>query len=171
MSSRRAPGESTDRLIGNGREPSPELVAVLADRIADLLAERLQAQLGQLLTDRRLDAAIQPPSSKIQKPPASKCRPVAKTEGGLWSAREIARHYGVTVNFVYQHANELGCIRLGGGNCARLRFDPDVVQARWAQVGGALPSERPRRRRSQPRRRRTIRHSDAEFLLEFEREP
>ena len=36
---------------------------------------------------------------------------------GLWTARRVAAHYGVSASFVYQRADELGCIRLGGGKC------------------------------------------------------
>jgi hypothetical protein len=89
----------------------------------------------------------------------------------LWSARRVAAHYGVSISFVYQHADELGCVRLGGGTCARLRFDPAALQARWAQIGGALPAERPRRRRSRSRRRAVTQQRDEDLLLEFEREP
>ena len=68
-------------------------------------------------------------------------------------------------------ARELWSVRLGGGTCARLRFDPVALQARWAQIGGALPAERPQRRRSRPRRAPSPHQHDEDLLLEFEREP
>ncbi|MGA8720776.1 MAG: hypothetical protein WB557_22425, partial [Solirubrobacteraceae bacterium] len=68
-------------------------------------------------------------------------------------------------------ADELGCVRLGGGTCARLRFDPVALQARWAQIGGALPDQRHERRRSRPRREPAGHQHDEDLLLEFEREP
>lgn len=58
---------------------------------------------------------------------------------GLWTARHVAAHYEVGVRFVYQHADELGCIRLGGGRRPRLRFDPRIVRERWPVVGDTPP--------------------------------
>ncbi len=128
-------------------EQAEDPIAALADQIADRVALRLGPQLSRL---------------------------AAPTDGSrapeLWTARRVASHYGVGISFVYQHADELGCVRLGGGTCARLRFDPVALQARWAQIGGALPDERPRRRRSRERRPATQRH-DEDLLLEFDREP
>jgi len=69
----------------------------------------------------------------------------------LVDATEIARRFGVSRDFVYGHADDLGAVRLGDGPRARLRFDP-------AKVGRALrkPPEKPA---PQPRRRRTQRNS------------
>ena len=80
-------------------------------------------------------------------------------------------HYGVGISFVDELADELGCLRLGGGSCARLRFDAFVVQARWTEVGGALPTDRPQRRQSKPRHRPATHQPDEDLLLEFERAP
>ncbi|MGZ4331011.1 MAG: hypothetical protein ACXVXL_23770 [Solirubrobacteraceae bacterium] len=131
-----------------GFDQAEDPIAALADQIADRLAIRLGPQLTGLV------ASTDPAPARE-----------------LWSARRVAAHYGVGVSFVYQHADELGCVRLGGGRCPRLRFDPVTVQARWAQVGGALPGERPQRRRSQPRRRPPTHPHDEDLLLEFECEP
>jgi hypothetical protein len=132
----------------DGFDRSDDPIAALADQIAERVAFRLGPQLT------RLAASTDPAPARE-----------------LWSARRVAAHYGVSVSFVYQHADELGCVRLGGGSCARLRFDPVGVQARWAQIGGALPPERPQRRRSPPRRRPAPHQHDEDHLLEFEREP
>jgi hypothetical protein len=69
----------------------------------------------------------------------------------LVDATEIARRFGVSRDFVYDHADDLGAVRLGNGPKARLRFDP-------TKVGRALrkPPEKPA---PQPRRRRTQRSS------------
>jgi hypothetical protein len=132
----------------DGFEQAEDPIAALADQIADRVALRLGPQLSRL---------------------------AAPTDGSpapeLWTARRVASHYDVSVSFVYQHADELGCVRLGGGSCARLRFDPAAVKARWAQIGGALPPERPKRPRSRPRRPPANREHDEDLLLEFEREP
>jgi hypothetical protein len=42
---------------------------------------------------------------------------------GLADVAEVARRLGVHENWVYAHAEELGAIRLGSGEKARLRFD------------------------------------------------
>jgi hypothetical protein len=62
----------------------------------------------------------------------------------LVDARELAEQLGVNVSFVYDHAAELGAIRLGNGQKARIRFD--VERAREA-----LDASR-RRRRGRPRK-------------------
>ena len=132
----------------DGFDQAEDPIAALADQIADRLARRLAPQLTRLVA------------------PAE-----ASPTPELWTARRVASHYGVGVSFVYKHAEELGCVRLGGGSCARLRFNPETVQDRWAQVGGALPAERPQRRRSKPRRRRSTYQLDEDILLEFDRGP
>jgi hypothetical protein len=142
------PNTSEDLIAVEGFDQAEDPIAALADQIADRVALRLGPQLTRL---------------------ASSTDPAPARE--LWSARRVAAHYGVSVSFVYQHADELGCVRLGGGSCARLRFDPVAVQARWAQIGGALPAEQPQRRRSRPHRRSTTHQHDEDLLLEFEREP
>jgi hypothetical protein len=138
---------SEDLIAVEGFDQAEDPIAALADEIADRLAFRLGQQLTRL-------AASTGPGHAVE----------------LWSARRVAAHYDVSLSFVYQHADELGCVRLGGGSCARLRFDPVAVQARWAQVGGALPAEPPGRRRSRPRRRPAKQQHDEDLLLEFERE-
>ena len=92
--------------------------------------------------------------------------------GALWTARHVAAHYGVTANFVYGHANELGCIRLGTGPCARLRFDPRVVRERWSMVG-RLPALRRTTQKHAGSQRRSRSGSDNRRyeLLDFDREP
>jgi hypothetical protein len=137
-----------DLIAVEGFDQAEDPIAALADQIADRVAFRLGPQLT------RLAASTDPAPARE-----------------LWSARRVAAHYGVSLSFVYQHADELGCVRLGGGSCARLRFDPVAVQARWALIGGALPDERPQRRRSQRHRRRATHQHDEDFLLEFKREP
>lgn len=46
---------------------------------------------------------------------------------GLADAAEVARRLRVHENWVYAHAQELGVIRLGEGEKARLRFDLEQV--------------------------------------------
>lgn len=132
----------------DGFDQAEDPIAALADRIADRVALRLGRQLTRL-------------AARDHASPAPE----------LWTARRVASHYRVDISFVYRHADELGCVRLGGGNCPRLRFDPAAVQARWAQVGGALPAERPQGRRSKPRRRPASHMHGEDLLLEFDPEP
>jgi hypothetical protein len=52
------------------------------------------------------------------------------------SAAEVARLWGVHRRWVYEHADELGARRLGGGRRPRLRFDPDEVAKRLGEPPG-----------------------------------
>ena len=47
------------------------------------------------------------------------------TTFGLVDARELAGELGVSTDYVYAHATELGAMRLGAGPKARIRFDLD----------------------------------------------
>ena len=132
----------------DGHDRSDDPISALADQIAD----RLAVKLGMRLMEGAATAESDP--------------------RGLSTARQVAAHYDVGVRFVYQHADELGCIRLGGGRRPRLRFDPRIVRERWAAVGDVLPKPAPTRRRARSNssgqrggRRRTYE------LLEFEQEP
>ena len=68
----------------------------------------------------------------------------------LVDAAAIARLFGVSRDFVYQHADELGAVRLGGGPKARLRFDP-------ARVGRVL--RKPPKKTTPASRRHTRRRA------------
>jgi hypothetical protein len=59
-------------------------------------------------------------------------------------ANEVARRHGVSRAFVYEHADELGAIRVGAGPRPRLRFDPAAVGERLAAaVAPGGPKSRP----------------------------
>jgi len=60
--------------------------------------------------------------------------------GRLIDAQEVARRYGVSRAFVYEHADEVGAIRVGAGPRPRLRFDAATVGERLV---GASPASRP----------------------------
>jgi hypothetical protein len=150
-------------------DPAALFVSALADEIADRLATRLGPQLveiveanrSELISHERPRAASIGESSKAESP-----------EDALWTAGRVAAHYDVAVRFIYQHADDLGCVRLGAGARPRLRFDPDVVRERWPRVGGALPELGPTRLRSTPRSEPSRRRRPASFeLLDFDREP
>ena len=42
---------------------------------------------------------------------------------------EVADRFGVSRSWVYEHAEDLGVVRLGAGPRARLRFDPSQVSS------------------------------------------
>jgi hypothetical protein len=65
----------------------------------------------------------------------------------LLTAEEVARWWGIGRRWVYDHAEELGARRLGGGRRPRLRFDPDEVAERLGEPGGGGDG-----RRSEPMR-------------------
>jgi hypothetical protein len=75
----------------------------------------------------------------------------SRTSAELVDAAEIARRFGVSRDFVYDHADDLGAVRLGNGPKARLRFDP-------AKLGRAL-GKPPEKAAPQAHRRRTQRSS------------
>lgn len=69
----------------------------------------------------------------------------------LVDAAEIARRFNVTRDYVYEHATELGAVRLGDGPRARLRFDLERVVEALAPRPFA---DRPEPARSRPPARR-----------------
>jgi len=79
------------------------------------------------------------------------------TDPDLIDAAEVARRFGVSRDYVYRHADELGVIRLGVGPRPRKRFAPATVRA-WFEhrvVGDAEP-ERQRVSRRAVRRVRSV---------------
>jgi hypothetical protein len=84
------------------------------ERLADLVAERVVEQLA---------------TTPVQPAPQ------------LVDATTLARRLGVDRSFIYEHADELGAIRLGEGPRARLRFDVDQAAAALTarQTGNASP--------------------------------
>src|SRR5947209_220590 len=113
------------------------------DRLADLLVDRLAARLGGLVPER-----VEP----------------------LVDAVEIARLFGRTRSWVYEHAGELGAVRLGSGPRPRLGFSPARVAAHFEPVSEPTPLTLPEP--AQPRRarrRRADRTASGAELLRFRR--
>jgi len=109
------------------------------DRLADLLAERLAVRLTGL--------------------------PSAQTEA-LVDAAEIARLHGRTRSWVYEHAGELGAVRLGSGRRPRLGFSPARVAAALEKVDEPAPAQPPQLATpGRARRRRTDRTPSGAKLL------
>ncbi len=74
----------------------------------------------------------------------------------LLDAAHLAELLGVSRATVYDHAAELGAIRIGDGDRPRLRFDPAVAIAAW-QTREPEPEPQPRA----PARRRAPRDTTA----------
>jgi hypothetical protein len=142
---------TTSGLFG---DPADPIIALLADQIAERLAQRLGPRLAGM---------IQPGEPNVVAPADE-----TESREGLWTARHVAAHYRVDVRFVYQHADELGCVRLGGGPRPRLRFDPRAVRERWPTIGQALPVASTQRTR--PKSRARCGKQRGYELLEFDRE-
>jgi len=82
----------------------------------------------------------------------------APTTGQLLDATQLARHLGVTRTWVYEHAHQLGAIRLGTGTKARLRFDLHTATTALTRLHDQDPwpadtTSQSTRRRGRPRRR------------------
>jgi hypothetical protein len=91
----------------NDRDPSLPAVVQLDSATIDQVAERVAELLSQrIAAPETVRGAVEP---------------------GLLSAAEVSRWWGVDRSWVYDHADQLGAIRLGNGKRPRLRFDPDRV--------------------------------------------
>jgi hypothetical protein len=151
-------------------DPADPIIALLADEIADRLAQRLGPRLAGIIDP---DGPKTAAGAAVPRRGGDGQRSARSTEAvggeGPWTARRVAAHYGVAQSFVYQHADELGCVRLGGGKCPRLRFDPQVVRERWPSIGESLPAVSAQRTRSDPRTRRARRAKQRGYeLLDFD---
>jgi hypothetical protein len=81
-------------------------------------------------------------------------------------AAAVAERFGVSRAWVYEHAEELGALRLGGGSRPRLRFDPVRVEAALSRRRdrSSLDAEVPAPAANRPRRRRHRSGSEVELL-------
>lgn len=95
----------------------PDLVDELAEQVAERAAVKLAERIGELPT----------------------------REPSLIDVAEVARRFGVSRDYVYEHSDELGAMRLGNGRNPRLRFDPRKVEEALA-AKRAEPKPEPRRR-------------------------
>lgn len=57
-------------------------------------------------------------------------------------AIEVARRFGVSREWVYAHAEELGAVRLGDGPRPRWRFDVQKVAERFGSLPGSREPQR-----------------------------
>lgn len=113
------------------------------DRIADRLADRLRGEFPVDRVARRVVELLQPDE-----------------RGDLIDAAEVARRFGVTREWVYQHKQRLGVLYLGDGPRPRQRYDVAAVTAAIAELReDSAPPEPPRR--SLPPRRAWAESRDA----------
>lgn len=80
----------------------------------------------------------------------------APASGEMVDAAEIARRFGVTRSWVYEHRQDLGAVELGTGKRPRLRFDPERVSEMLACARDRQPpvSKSPAKPADSPVRRR-----------------
>ena len=74
----------------------------------------------------------------------------------LIDAAEVARRFTLSRDYVYEHAAELGAVRIGSGPKARLRFDPAIVRERMTGLSVQSRSEPQQENRSPVRRGRKV---------------
>ncbi len=85
----------------------------------------------------------------------------------LIDAAEVARRYGVTRSWAYDHAAQLGAVRLGNGTRPRLRFHPERVAQALAAERHTEPDPQPVTPRQRRRRQRTGHTASGAPLLEI----
>lgn len=105
------------------------------DQLADLIAERVAARL---ISDDANDHLTNRPFAAVEGREKQR-----KAPERLLSAREVAGRYGVSAEWVRDHASDLGAIRLGDGPRPRLRFDPEIVAGALTSRSGRERSEVP----------------------------
>jgi hypothetical protein len=116
--------QSGVQMTGNEAfELDPRLIDELADRLSDAIAKRVVAAFRE--------GSIQP----------------ARTSVAWLDAQQVARQLGVSRDWVYEHADELGASRIGAGPRPRLRFPPHILNSLHSKpTPPAAPSEPGRQR-------------------------
>jgi len=140
-----------ERLIN---ELAQRLSEPLTPRLIDELAPRLIDKLAPLLIERltdRLGAAREPVAERLGGP-------ACEQPEALVDAREIARRTGRSRWWVYEHAGELGAVRLGAGSRPRLAFWPSRVDE-YLQAAAQLHQPIPVPAQARPQLRQRGRHT------------
>lgn len=108
-----------------------ELDPAVIEEIADRLSGAIVARVIEVLREEGLS------------PRAS--------EATAWlDAQEVARRLGVSREWVYEHADELGALRIGSGLRPRLRFPPQIPHPGSRTTISAEAGREPRNRRPKP---------------------
>jgi hypothetical protein len=97
-------------------ELDPRLIDELADRLSDAISERVLAVFRE---------------GGIQQ---------ARTPMAWLDAQEIAQQLGVSRDWAYEHADELGASRIGTGTRPRLRFPPDILTSSNSELTLRAPA-------------------------------
>jgi hypothetical protein len=79
---------------------------------------------------------------------AEQLSPGARSAGGLVDAKTLAQLLGVSRDFVYERAAELGGVKLGTGSRAPWRFNVDRARAALTSSERPAPARRRRVRRT-----------------------
>ncbi|MGA7704195.1 MAG: hypothetical protein WB998_04800 [Solirubrobacteraceae bacterium] len=133
-----------------------ELAQRLADKLAPLLIDRLAPLLVELIADR-LEVTSEQLYARLGDPHIE--QPEA-----LVDASEIARRAGRSRWWVYEHAGELGAVRLGAGSRPRLAFWPSRVDE-YLQAAAQLSQPIPAPARARPQRRQHTRRTSTSVKL------
>jgi hypothetical protein len=109
------------------------------------------------LTPEAIEQIAQRVAQLLRYEPGGSDEPAALPH--LVDAGQLARLLGVSRQWIYEHANELGAITIGDGSKPRLRFDPAVaslvVERRRRRAPAAEPQLDGPPRAGRPRGRRT----------------
>jgi hypothetical protein len=105
--------------LGAKRSPSPSPVAPLSPS-EEWMAQRIAARVLALLEDGLIELIA-------AHGPGTTDAPLS----GFVDAGTVARELGVSRSFVYEHAAELGAVRIGDGERPRLRFDLGRAREAW----------------------------------------
>lgn|GEM_PF-2670905 len=101
--------------------------------------ERLAARIAELLEPRLIEALEARVSARADT-------------GQLVDAGTVAQALGLSRATIYEHADALGAIRVGGGDRPRLRFDLKRARSAWtARAEDAEVRTPPQRRPRHPR--------------------
>jgi predicted DNA-binding transcriptional regulator AlpA len=105
-----------------------ELDSAAIEEIADRIIDAIVARVVDVLREEGLS-------------------PRASRQTAWLDAQEVARRLGVSREWVYEHAEELGASRIGTGPRPRLRFPPQVLDS----PGGNPTSPQAATRSTNPR--------------------
>ncbi len=105
----------------------PRQVAEIADRVTDVIVERL-----------------------VEAIKAERSIPQEHASVSWLDAKAVADLLGVERDWVYEHADELGASRIGSGPRPRLRFPPGILDSRSHTPARPGENREPAKRPSKP---------------------
>jgi hypothetical protein len=93
-------------------------------------------------TEQRLADALEALEQLVERHERAGSDAIAGAAGPLVDAASLGRELGVSRQFAYDHAEELGVLRLGSGSRPRLRFNLEVAKrsCRQSFTGTASPA-------------------------------